>query len=184
MGFRPQRYQCPKCRWDFAFRKKRCCPGCGTLLLIASDNATDADHRHEELLGCGSPRKAWDYATPWYAARTFASPLAYVPPSPECVRACPKLRRSYVPGRDGLNKTRFRRNARGPSDGWLAPGCEQRVLNRECQPSSPHLAQVGRPARYSYPVEFHMDFQQDLARPRFGTVSASKALDYLSAKSC
>jgi len=43
MRFRPQRYQCPKCRWEFAFRKKRCCPGCGTLLLIASDNPTDAE---------------------------------------------------------------------------------------------------------------------------------------------
>ena len=43
MRFRPQRYQCPKCRWEFAFRKKRCCPGCGTLLMIASDNPTDAE---------------------------------------------------------------------------------------------------------------------------------------------
>jgi hypothetical protein len=43
MRFRPHRYQCPKCRWECAFRKKRCCPGCGTLLLIASDNPTDAE---------------------------------------------------------------------------------------------------------------------------------------------
>jgi hypothetical protein len=43
MKFRPRRYQCPRCQWDFAFRKKRCCPGCGTLLLIASDVPTDAE---------------------------------------------------------------------------------------------------------------------------------------------
>jgi hypothetical protein len=38
---RPQRYKCPHCKWDFAFRKKRCCTGCGTLLLIASDMLSD-----------------------------------------------------------------------------------------------------------------------------------------------
>jgi molybdopterin-dependent oxidoreductase-like protein protein len=43
MKFRPRRYQRPRCSWDFAFRKKRCCPGCGTLLLIASDVPTDAE---------------------------------------------------------------------------------------------------------------------------------------------
>ena len=43
MRWRPRRYQCPKCRWDFAVRKKRCCPGCGTLLLAGSDNPTDAE---------------------------------------------------------------------------------------------------------------------------------------------
>jgi hypothetical protein len=37
MKFRPRRYQCPRCR------KKRCCPGCSTLLLIASDVPTDAE---------------------------------------------------------------------------------------------------------------------------------------------
>jgi len=40
---KPQRYQCPHCKWDFALRKKRCCPGCGTLLLIGSDAFSDAE---------------------------------------------------------------------------------------------------------------------------------------------
>jgi hypothetical protein len=40
---RPQRYKCPHCKWDFARRKKRCCPGCGTLLLIVSDMLSDAE---------------------------------------------------------------------------------------------------------------------------------------------
>jgi hypothetical protein len=43
MRFRSHRYQCPKCRWECAFRKKRCCPGCGASLLIASDHPTDAE---------------------------------------------------------------------------------------------------------------------------------------------
>ncbi len=40
---RPQRYKCPHCKWDFAYRKKKCCPSCGTLLLIASDMLSDTE---------------------------------------------------------------------------------------------------------------------------------------------
>ena len=43
MKAKPERYQCPNCRWDFSVRKKRCCPGCGVLLLIGSDAISDAD---------------------------------------------------------------------------------------------------------------------------------------------
>jgi len=43
LRYRPQRYTCPHCKWDFARRKKRCCPGCGTLLLIVSDMLSDAE---------------------------------------------------------------------------------------------------------------------------------------------
>lgn len=38
-----ERYRCPKCTWEFAFRKKRRCPTCGTLLLILSDKISDAE---------------------------------------------------------------------------------------------------------------------------------------------
>ena len=66
MRFRPQRYQCPKCRWDFAFRKKRCCPGCGTLLLIASDNPTDAELTELKSFWMWEPGKErWDYIRDW-----------------------------------------------------------------------------------------------------------------------
>lgn len=40
---KPQRYVCPQCKWDFALRKKRHCPGCGTLLLIGSDVLDDTE---------------------------------------------------------------------------------------------------------------------------------------------
>jgi len=28
---------CPKCKWDFYFRKKLCCPGCGVRIVLISD---------------------------------------------------------------------------------------------------------------------------------------------------
>jgi hypothetical protein len=66
MRFRPQRYQCPKCRWEFAFRKKRCCPGCGTLLLIASDNPTDAQLTELKSFWMWEPfQEKWDYIRDW-----------------------------------------------------------------------------------------------------------------------
>src|SRR6266513_2257114 len=66
MRFRPQRYQCPKCRWEFAFRKKRCCPGCGTLLLIASDNPTDAELTELKSFWMWEPfQDKWDYIRDW-----------------------------------------------------------------------------------------------------------------------
>jgi hypothetical protein len=43
MRFRPDRYICPVCKWDFACRRKKCCPGCGTLLLITSDMLSDEE---------------------------------------------------------------------------------------------------------------------------------------------
>lgn len=63
---RPQRYKCPHCKWDFVYRKKRCCPGCGTLLLIASDMLSDTELT--ELLSCWmwEPLKErWDYIPDW-----------------------------------------------------------------------------------------------------------------------
>lgn len=44
-----ERYRCPKCTWDFVFRKKRRCSSCGTLLLIPSDKIPE-----KELGGLGS----------------------------------------------------------------------------------------------------------------------------------
>jgi hypothetical protein len=38
-----ERYRCPRCTWDFAFRKKRRCSTCGALLLIPSDNISDKE---------------------------------------------------------------------------------------------------------------------------------------------
>ena len=66
MKFRPRRYQCPRCRWDFAFRKKRCCPGCGTLLLIASDVPTDAELTEIKSFWMWDPvKEKWDYIRDW-----------------------------------------------------------------------------------------------------------------------
>ncbi len=41
MNTNPERYRCPKCTWEFVFRKKRRCSTCGTLLLIPSDKIPD-----------------------------------------------------------------------------------------------------------------------------------------------
>ena len=51
--------------WDFACRKKRRCPGCGTLLLIASDNPTDAELTVLKSFWMWDPGKdKWDYVPP------------------------------------------------------------------------------------------------------------------------
>jgi len=66
MKCRPRRYQCPRCRWDFAFRKKRCCPGCGTLLLIVSDVPTDAELTEIKSFWMWDPvKEKWDYIRDW-----------------------------------------------------------------------------------------------------------------------
>jgi hypothetical protein len=66
MKFRRQRYQCPRCRWDFTVRKKRCCPGCGTLLLIASDSPSDAELTEIKSFWMWEPgRERWLYIRDW-----------------------------------------------------------------------------------------------------------------------
>lgn len=63
---RPQRYKCPHCKWDFAYRKKRCCPGCGTLLLIASDMLSDSDFTALKSFWMWEPLKErWEYVRDW-----------------------------------------------------------------------------------------------------------------------
>ena len=63
---RPQRYKCPHCKWDFAYRKKRCCPGCGTLLLIASDMLSDSELTELRSFWMWEPLKErWDYIRDW-----------------------------------------------------------------------------------------------------------------------
>ena len=63
---RPQRYKCPHCKWDFANRKKRCCPGCGTLLLIASDMLSDTELTELRSFWMWEPlQERWDYIRDW-----------------------------------------------------------------------------------------------------------------------
>ena len=63
---RPQRYKCPHCKWDFAYRKKKCCPGCGTLLLIASDMLSDTELTELRSFWMWEPLKErWDYIPDW-----------------------------------------------------------------------------------------------------------------------
>ena len=63
---RPQRYHCPHCKWDFARRKKRCCPGCGTLLLIVSDMLCDAELTELRSFWMWDPLKEkWDFIRDW-----------------------------------------------------------------------------------------------------------------------
>ena len=66
MRFRPLRYKCPHRRWDLAYRKKRCCPGCGTLLLIASDMLSDAELTPLKSFWIWEPlRERWEYIRDW-----------------------------------------------------------------------------------------------------------------------
>jgi len=73
MRFRPDRYICPVCKWDFASRRRKCCPGCGTLLLIASDVLSD-----EELTALKrfwmweTLKRRWKYIANWEAAKREA----------------------------------------------------------------------------------------------------------------
>ena len=66
MRVRPQRYKCPHCKWDFAYRKKKRCPGCGTLLLIASDMLSDTELTELRSFWMWEPLKErWDYIHDW-----------------------------------------------------------------------------------------------------------------------
>jgi hypothetical protein len=66
MRVRPQRYICPHCKWDFAYRKKRCCPGCRTILLIASDMLFDSDLSSLKSFWIWEPLKEkWKYVRDW-----------------------------------------------------------------------------------------------------------------------
>ena len=66
MRFRPRCYKCPNCKWAFTFRKKKCCPGCGTFLLIASDMLSDAELSELRSFWMWEPLKErWDYIRDW-----------------------------------------------------------------------------------------------------------------------
>jgi hypothetical protein len=66
LRYRPQRYKCPHCKWGFARRKKRCCPGCGTLLLIVSDMLSDAELTELRSSWMRVPLKEkWDFIRDW-----------------------------------------------------------------------------------------------------------------------
>src|SRR5438477_7568045 len=105
MRWPPRRYQCPKCRWDFAVRKKRCCPGCGTLLLIASDNPTDAELTEWKSFWMWEPVK--EGGTIFVTGRsTSVRRSSNMPSGGEGPWLKP--RRSQVLRHDGFNETRFR----------------------------------------------------------------------------
>ena len=61
MNYRPAR-----CKWDFAKRKKRCCPGCDTLLLIMSDVPTDAELTSlKSFWMWDADKEMWTYIRDW-----------------------------------------------------------------------------------------------------------------------
>jgi hypothetical protein len=74
MRFRPDRYICPVCKWDFACRRKKCCPGCGTLLLITSDMLSDEELTALKSFWMWENRKGkWNYIADWEAAKRRAA---------------------------------------------------------------------------------------------------------------
>jgi hypothetical protein len=73
MRFRPDRYICPVCKWDFASRRKKCCPGCGRLLLIASDVLSDEELTALKNFWMWETLKGrWNYIADWEAAKREA----------------------------------------------------------------------------------------------------------------
>lgn len=66
MRVRRQRYKCRLGKLDFSYRKKRCCPGYGTLLLIASDMLSDTELTEVRSFWMWEPLKErWDYIPDW-----------------------------------------------------------------------------------------------------------------------
>jgi len=60
------RSRCPKCTWEFASRKNRRCPTCGTLLLIPSDAIRDAELAILRSFWMWHPAKqAWTFIYNW-----------------------------------------------------------------------------------------------------------------------
>lgn len=56
----------PDVPMGFTFRKNRCCPGCGTLLLIASDTPTDVELTQIKSFWMWEPRRErWEYIRDW-----------------------------------------------------------------------------------------------------------------------
>jgi hypothetical protein len=82
-------------KWAFTFRKKKCCPRCGTFLLIASDLLSDDELAELRSFWMWEPLKErWDYIRDWEehkreALRKFEEYSREVP-------ARSKLKRSRV----------------------------------------------------------------------------------------
>jgi hypothetical protein len=63
---RPRCYKCPDCKCTFTSRKKKCCPGCGTFLRIASDILSDVELTELRSFWMWEPfKKRWEYIRDW-----------------------------------------------------------------------------------------------------------------------
>jgi hypothetical protein len=63
---RPQPYRCPRCKWEFALRKRKSCRGCGILLLIPSDKISDAELAILRSFWMWDPvKEKWVYIHDW-----------------------------------------------------------------------------------------------------------------------
>lgn len=66
MRLTPKHYDCPACKSDFSFRKKKRCPACGVLLLIASDNLAEMEPKALKKFWMWEVLKQeWVYVPDW-----------------------------------------------------------------------------------------------------------------------
>jgi len=56
------RFTCPRCKWDFAQRKKKCCPGCGARLVLSSTLMADFPSKD---FYCQDRVTGWVYVDDW-----------------------------------------------------------------------------------------------------------------------
>ena len=118
MRYRPQRYDYPHCKRDVARRKKRCCPGCGTLLLIVSDMLSHAELTELRSFWMRDPLKEkWDFIRDWEEHKVEA-----MRKFEECVfgrdGALGQEKKTYLPLPRGLQE----RGATGSSLSWRVAG--------------------------------------------------------------
>jgi len=67
-GMKPLRYRCPRCKWEFALRRKKSCPGCGIRLLIPADKISDAELTVLRSFWMWDPvKEKWVYIHDWEA---------------------------------------------------------------------------------------------------------------------
>ena len=63
-----------RCRWEFTVRKKRCCRGCSTLLLIPSYPFSDEDLTALKSFWMWDPLKeTWNHIRDWEEHKQEAS---------------------------------------------------------------------------------------------------------------
>ena len=98
MRFRSDRHICPVCKWDFVSRRRKCRPGCGIPLLIASNVLADEELSALKNFWMWETLKGkWNYIADWETAKREAV---------ERVAEFTRVRLGEVPFRGGSGVTK------------------------------------------------------------------------------